>query len=755
MHVRTFAVELRVLGPLEVVIDGRPVALPSTKARLLLAALVVHANEVVSTDRLFEALWGAEPPESATNTLQTYVAHLRSALEPDRARRETGRVLVTRAPGYLLSVPPDAIDAVRFERLAQQGRRELAKASRDAAETLRAALALWRGEALADFTFEPFAQADIARLTELRLTALEDRVGADLSLGEHHALVGELAQLVSEHPLRERLAGQLMVALYRSGRQAEALRAYARLRETLIEQLGIEPNPGLVGLEQAILEQRSDLDWSPIEEADDSEVVRAHPDGQRDGRDALAKGREAIANRRWEEAADLLSVVDRDGGLAADDLNSLAESLLWSGRPLEALEVRQRAHHAFVAAGDIRRAAMVAVMLAIWFGARLRFSVAGGWFQRAQRLLEDEAEGAEHGYLEWAATMFAIATGRDDDARASAQRAFDLGQRFGVPDLQALGLTFGGYVCVRQGHVAEGLSMIDEGMTWATSGQVAPFPAQLVFCRTMSTCYELGDYRRASEWMDAIAGCFARTGITALPGDCETHSIGLLIGRGAWSEAEQRARRACAGMEPIELAHIGLALSEIGEVRLRMGDLSGAAEAFEKASENAAPPQPGTALLLLAQGDPVGAAASIAGALAEAGWSELARARLLPAQVEIALAGDDTATARSAATELVQLATVFTSPAIRAAADGAQGAVLLAEGDHKGAEACLRRAADLWRDASAPYDCARARALLARAFSGQGEESRARGELEAARAAFDALGARLELARLEAVSPSL
>jgi tetratricopeptide (TPR) repeat protein len=204
-------------------------------------------------------------------------------------------------------------------------------------------------------------------------------------------------------------------------------------------------------------------------------------------------------------------------------------------------------------------------------------------------------------------------------------------------------------------------------------------------------------------------------------------------------------------MEPIELAHIGLALSEIGEVRLRMGDLDGAAEAFAKASENAAPPQPGTALLLLARGDAAAAAASIAGALAEAGWSNLGRARLLPAQVEIALASDDLATARSAATELVQLATVFTSPAIRAAADGAQGAVLLADGDPTGAIEALRRAAGLWRDASAPYDCARTRVLLARALFEQGDESRARGELEAARAAFDALGARLELARLDAM----
>jgi DNA-binding SARP family transcriptional activator len=376
-------VEMRVLGPLEVVIDGQSVELPSAKARLVLAALVLRANEVVSTDRLFEVLWGAQPPESAANTLQTYVAHLRSALEPDRARRTAAQVLVTRPPGYMLTVEPDRIDAARFERLAEQGRRELATAPADAARTLREALALWRGEALADFTFEPFAQADITRLAELRLAALEDRIGADLSLGEHGGLAGELAQLVREHPLRERLAGQLMVALYRGGRQADALGAYRRLRETLVEQLGIEPNPTLARLELVILEQQPVLDWSPLEaDAVPDAVPVVHAPGAPDARAAVL-GRDAVADRRWQDAVVRLSAADRDGVLCGDDLDALAEGLLWTGNPLEALAVRQRAHAAFVAEGNIPRSAMVAVMLAIWFGARLRMSVAGGWFQRA------------------------------------------------------------------------------------------------------------------------------------------------------------------------------------------------------------------------------------------------------------------------------------------------------------------------------------------------------------------------------------
>jgi tetratricopeptide (TPR) repeat protein len=255
--------------------------------------------------------------------------------------------------------------------------------------------------------------------------------------------------------------------------------------------------------------------------------------------------------------------------------------------------------------------------------------------------------------------------------------------------------------------------------------------------------------------MDAIAECSAQTGINSLPGDCEAHSIGILIGRGAWSEGEQRARGACAGMEPFELVHVGLALSEIGEIRLRMGDLDGAAEAFAKASENAAPPQPGTALLLLARGDIAGAAASIGGALAEAAWNKLTRARLLPAQVDIALAGGNIATARAAVAELVELAEMFASPAILAEADRAQGTALLADGESAGALECLQRAADLWRDANAPYDRARTRAVLARALLEQGERSRAQGELHAARTMFESLGARLDLAGLAELDAAL
>ncbi|MGH2992910.1 MAG: BTAD domain-containing putative transcriptional regulator [Solirubrobacterales bacterium] len=254
--------EFQILGPLEVRREGRPVALGAAKQRTLLAILLVRPNEVVSADRLIEELW-AEAPETAGNVLQVYVGKLRRALEPTRARGGAGEILLTRAPGYILRVEPGQLDTESFERLLTEGRgaREAGE-NPVAAETLRAALELWRGPALADFTYEPFAQGEIARLEELRLVALEERFDADLALGRHGDLVGELEALVSEHPLRERLRGQLMLALYRSSRQADALEIYRETRHTLVEELGIEPSPVLQRLEAAILRQDPALEPS-------------------------------------------------------------------------------------------------------------------------------------------------------------------------------------------------------------------------------------------------------------------------------------------------------------------------------------------------------------------------------------------------------------------------------------------------------------------------------------------------------------
>jgi DNA-binding SARP family transcriptional activator len=252
--------QFRVLGPLEVIADGRTIELSAAKHRALVAALLVHANQAVSADRLIDALWDSQPPASAAKTLQTYVSQLRRDLESATAGGDW-RTLRTVEGGYRLQVDQDAFDAARFERLTDEGRRALTRLDApSAAAWLREGLALWRGPAYGELAAAPFAHAEAARLEELRLAALELRAEAELALGGHAELVGVLEELVEREPFRERLWGHLMLALYRSGRQAEALGAYRRLRDSLADQLGIDPGPQLRQLEERILRQDPCLD---------------------------------------------------------------------------------------------------------------------------------------------------------------------------------------------------------------------------------------------------------------------------------------------------------------------------------------------------------------------------------------------------------------------------------------------------------------------------------------------------------------
>jgi YVTN family beta-propeller protein len=249
--------EFRILGPLEVVRGRQALALGSPKQRALLGLLLVHANEPIGRQRLIEELWGDAAPKTVNAVLNTYLSRLRRLLAYGTAEQ----VLATDTAGYVLRVPPDAIDVRRFEALLERGRQELAgREAEQASATLREALALWRGRPLADLAFEPFAQSEIARLDELRLTALEARIEADLALGRHDSIVAELENLVAEQPYREGLRAQLMIALYRSGRQAEALETYRQARRTFSEELGIEPGPRLRELEGAILRHDSSLE---------------------------------------------------------------------------------------------------------------------------------------------------------------------------------------------------------------------------------------------------------------------------------------------------------------------------------------------------------------------------------------------------------------------------------------------------------------------------------------------------------------
>ena len=293
--------DFKILGPLEVREGDRRLSCKGAKQRLLLATLLLRAGETVSSDHLIEALWGESPPETADKALQMHVSQLRKLLEPERAPGSPGRILVTSPPGYLLKAEPEQLDLHRFEQTAAQGRAERdAGRTAEAAALLRRALDLWRGPPLSDLSFESHLQADIARLEELRLAAIEDRLDADLALGRHGEVTAELEGLVSRHPLRERLRAQLMLSLYRAGRQAEALEIYRAGRRALVDELGIEPGRELRDLERRILEQ-------------DPELEVAAPAPARAGLDEPAPASSGLIGRE-REMAELLPLLD--GALA-------------------------------------------------------------------------------------------------------------------------------------------------------------------------------------------------------------------------------------------------------------------------------------------------------------------------------------------------------------------------------------------------------------------------------------------------------
>jgi DNA-binding SARP family transcriptional activator len=312
--------EFRILGPLEAMERGRPLDLGGLKQRTLLATLLLEANRVVPSDRLIAALWESHPPETAQTALQVYVSGLRKALGKDR--------LLTKASGYLLRVEEGELDVERFVRLVEQG----------GAERLREALSLWRGPPLADFTYERFARSEIARLEEARLEALEKRIEADLAAGRHAALVGEVEALVQEHPLREGLRSLLMLALYRSGRQAEALTAYQNARRTLVDELGIEPTPALRELEAGILRQDPALDaparTGPAATTDAAAVERPLTEpspsgGERKGArtteiDVVGRDEELAVVRAFLDAVDRLPAT-----LAIEGEAGIGKTTLW------------------------------------------------------------------------------------------------------------------------------------------------------------------------------------------------------------------------------------------------------------------------------------------------------------------------------------------------------------------------------------------------------------------------------------------
>jgi class 3 adenylate cyclase len=453
---------------------------------------------------------------------------------------------------------------------------------------------------------------------------------------------------------------------------------------------------------------------------------------------ALDAGRAAIQARDWRSAFALLEAAAAEAELEPADLEALGEAAWITGRYDEFFRAYERAYAAHVARGDTQAAAWSAALLASEYFPRGELAVGAGWQQTAANLLDGLPEGRAHALHAWTNAQLALIQ-RDLPAALSQSTSMaEIGVRIGDRDLALLGRATQGRALLRLGRVDEAMTAIDEAMAVAVSGSLRPRTACHIYCQTLNACGELGDYRRAGEWTVAAQRCCVHESIVPASGDCRIHRAGVLRWRGAWNEAEADAR---TGSEEIggNVVHLGLAEYEIGEIRLRRGDLQAAEQAFERAHEMGRPPFPGLALLRLAQGRVDAASRLIAEAVA-AEPVDVLRATLLSARVEIALAAGDHEAARAAASELSTIAETFGTTALAAATACAEGAIEVAEAEAN-AVSSLRRGAQLWQEIGVPYEAARARVTLAQALLPRGEAESAVLELRAARRVFERLGA--------------
>jgi class 3 adenylate cyclase len=467
----------------------------------------------------------------------------------------------------------------------------------------------------------------------------------------------------------------------------------------------------------------------------------------------LDAGREAAKRHAWRDAYDAFSDADEQQ-LTPEDLESFAEAAYWRGRLDQAIGLRERSHSGFVSAGDKLGAARVAIALTFDHANRSAFSVSRGWLAKAERLLADVPESTEHGHLAMARGMAALMMGENvPQAIADLDHAQELAQRFGDRDVEAMVLAGKGRALIMGGEVEEGLRLIDEATASATGGELRPFSTGMVYCCNISSCRDVGDFRRAAEWADEANRWCDRSEITGFPGACRIHHAEIARLRGDWARAEDQAMTACEELQEFQRDITAAGHYEVGEVRRRRGDFGAAEEAYRDTNEWGLDPQPGLALLRLAQGKVNDAVAGITRALDEV-EVPLLRMRFLPARVEIAVAAGDLKTARAAAHELEQVVDSHKiggrrTPAFDAAASLAYGQIQLAEDDLEGAARCLRAARDKWSEVAAPYEIAQARMLLGLAYRRQGDETAATSELEAALATFERLGARLDEERVK------
>jgi DNA-binding CsgD family transcriptional regulator len=470
------------------------------------------------------------------------------------------------------------------------------------------------------------------------------------------------------------------------------------------------------------------------------------------GADLLQRGRDAYADGAWADAYGSLGRADRAEALTAGgDLELLATCAYMVGQEEEYLATLERAHRVHLDADRPARALRCAFWIGVNHARRGEMGRAGGWLGRARRLLDAEPDSSvEHGYLMLPSAFEREGRGEWEAAAAIAAEAAEIGERCGDPDLAALAGHEHGHILIRLGRIEEGLTRLDEAMLAASAGELSPIVTGIVYCGVILACQEAHEVRRAREWTAALTQwCRRQPEMVAFTGRCLVHRAEIIQLEGAWEEALTEARRAaerCLEGENVPAA--GEALYRQGELHRLSGDLEAADDAFREASAHGREPQPGLALLRLAQGSADTAVAAIARSLEEA-VEPGRRVALLPACVEIMLATGDTAAARRASAEIERLARGSEGNALGAIAAHAAARVQLAEGDPQVALASLRRAETAWRELAAPYEAASVRESIGIACRALGDEDTAVLEFEAAREAFETVGAAPDAARLE------
>jgi DNA-binding CsgD family transcriptional regulator/tetratricopeptide (TPR) repeat protein len=470
--------------------------------------------------------------------------------------------------------------------------------------------------------------------------------------------------------------------------------------------------------------------------------------------DGLDRGRDAFDRQAWRRAYEDLAEADQDEPLEIDDLERLASAAYLVGQSDQSSDVWARAHEECARIGEVARAARCAFWLAFALLNNGELARGGGWVDRAQRLLDDrKLDCVEQGYLRYAAALRSVFSGDVGGALEGFSKAAGMGVRFLDPELTTLARIGEGRCLIYVGKVREGVALLDEAMVAVGAHEISPIAAGDAYCTVIEGVHELFDVGRALEWTAALTRwCDAQPDLVLYRGQCLVHRAEISKLRGAWSEALEELNRVLERLaDPTGPRELGSGAYLRGELHLLRGELPAAEEAFRAANALGRDPQPGLALLRLAQGRADVADATIRRVLHEAD-DPISRVRMLGPYVEIVLACGDVAAARAAADELAGLAAELDTPFLHGLSANVTGAVLLAEGDPGAALGTLRRAWRGWHELQAPYEAARTRVLIAGACRAVGDDDGAEMELDAARSAFVGLGAVPDVARVASLS---